>query len=117
MPDRAATFDRSLGLKSGGAFAEIVDEGEEGEARDQPIVDTVESRRACQPPPDGRLAKQRLQNAGYVDAMIDQWMPGGAATLGVAEFSPEIAGAGSTVHAQRLSRRERQLLVVDRQPT
>lgn len=117
MPDRAATFARSLGLKSGGAFAEIVDEGEEGEARDQPLVDIVEPRGACQPPPDRRLAKQRFQNASHVDAVIDQRVPGRPTALAVAEFPPKIIRTGSTVHGQRLPRRERPPLEVDGRPS
>ena len=101
MTDRAATFDRSLGLKTGGAFAEIVDEGEEGEACDEPLVDIVEPRRACQPPPDRRLAKQRFQNASHIDAVIDQRMPGRSTPLGIAKFSPEIARTRRAIQSQR----------------
>jgi hypothetical protein len=101
MPRGVPELRRSHGAKAEGAFAQVVDERQKAQAAHLHLIQIIliiQPARPSQTPADGRLVQERLENAGYIRAMIDQWVPGRAATALIAKFALQVADTRPTAH-------------------
>ena len=85
-------------LEPGYAFSEIVDEGEKGEARDGRRVEISAAGGPGETSAEGRVAEQRLEDSGDVEAMVNKRMPSRTTDARVNEFSPKVGGTGASTH-------------------
>jgi hypothetical protein len=98
VPGALTRVGLDLLLESPIGLPKIVQKGEIAEPRDLHLIQVVQPAGPRQTSADGRLVQERFQHACDIRAVIDQRVPGRAASTLIAKLAPEVADAGPTLH-------------------